>query len=200
MDMSGIFHRARSLGSGGAKLLAGWKEKVKNLLILMKEAMAKPKSGGPDFRGTSQAEDEGRKRRSSRLKKSSPAGLFIQKIDALSDRLLGHFPKKNRRPILLGLGAMTGVFIILLIGALLLNLGKTKQSAGPAMAAGPFIPPEELFLPEEPDFLPDYLLEREKRSSWSLEDIRLYWQKPENSELWREEVKSSVDKLMEGVR
>ena len=67
------------------------------------------------------------------------------------------------------------------------------------MSSGPYIPPEELFIPTEPDFLPEFLLEREPRSSWSLDEIRPYWKNPGTPEFWQEEIKSAVDKLMEGV-
>jgi len=58
---------------------------------------------------------------------------------------------------------------------------------------------EELFIPAEPDFVPEFIFEREKRRFWSLEDIRPYWKAPDSNDRWTEEIKSAVDKLMEGI-
>jgi len=63
------------------------------------------------------------------------------------------------------------------------------------------IPADELFLPEEPDFLPGVLLDRERRSSWSEQDASEYWQDPlrEGEEKWRENVEAAIDELLERV-
>jgi hypothetical protein len=132
--------------------------------------------------------------------KTLPGNMFIiltGKITFITDRLLNRFPAEKRRFILLGFG---GAFLILLItGILIANNGRQKKGASPEMNAGPVIPADELFIPGEPDFVPEYLPEREPRLSWSLEEIRPYWKSPENTELWRGEIKSAIDNLMEGV-
>jgi hypothetical protein len=63
------------------------------------------------------------------------------------------------------------------------------------------IPQEELFLPDEPEFLPELLLERERREIWTADDGRPYWNDPrENSDsLWRERVRTEIDALLENV-
>ena len=135
------------------------------------------------------------------------------KIDSTVGRLPGHLPEgkpgskgprqrvsaEKRRPMLFALGGFAVLFLILIIAILAANLGGPKKSAPVDLSAGPVIPPEDLFIPEEPDFLPDFLLEREPRRSWTVDDIRPYWRNPGNEGLWRGEVKSAVDKLMEGV-
>ena len=98
-----------------------------------------------------------------------------------------------------GLGGFIVLFLILLITALAVNFSKPKTNTVPASTATLSIPSEELFIPAEPDFLPEFLLQREPRSYWSLEDIEPYWKTPSDSDLWREEIKSTVDKLMDGV-
>ena len=63
------------------------------------------------------------------------------------------------------------------------------------------IPPEDLFLPEEPDFIPGVLLERERRTSWTVEDAAPYWQDPlkDGEEPWRQQIEDEIDELMERV-
>jgi len=111
----------------------------------------------------------------------------------------GHVPGWRKPLMLFGFGGLAVLFLILIIAAAVLNFGKPKESSVQNLAAGPAIPQEELFIPAEPDFLPEFLLEREPRRFWSLEDIRPYWKNPGDPERWRGEIKSAVDKLMEGV-
>jgi len=63
------------------------------------------------------------------------------------------------------------------------------------------IPAEELFLPDEPDFIPGVLLQRDRRSSWTNEDALEYWQDPlkDGEEHWREKIESSIDEYLERV-
>jgi len=120
----------------------------------------------------------------------------------------GHWwrvPAGKRRPILIALGGLVIVLIILIISSVVLKTRGGKKDAFADIAAGPFIPVEELFIPGEPDFVPDFIPGREPRNSWTLEDIRPYWRNPGTAaetrynDLWRGEIKSAVDKLLEGV-
>jgi len=63
------------------------------------------------------------------------------------------------------------------------------------------IPAEELFLPDEPDYVPGVLLEREQRATWTDENASNYWQDPlkYGEEQWREKIETSIDKFMEQV-
>ena len=63
------------------------------------------------------------------------------------------------------------------------------------------IPPEELFLPDEPDYVPGVILERERRASWTDEDASEYWQDPlkNGEERWREKIEASINDFMEQV-
>ena len=121
-------------------------------------------------------------------------------VHSLSDRYLERFPEEKRQPILMGIGGAAVLLLVIIIVALANTSGKSKKDSAPEITAVFSIPPEQLFIPAEPDFLPDYLLEREPRSYWTIEDIRPYWKSPGNYELWQGEIKNAVDKLMEGVR
>ena len=117
--------------------------------------------------------------------------------DFVADRMQ-NIPESKRRPLIICIGSLVVIFMVL-IAALVMRTGKTEKETSPSMMAGFTIPQEELFLPVEPDFVPRFIFEREPRRYWSLEDIRPYWRAPEISERWREEIRSAVDRLMEGV-
>jgi len=105
----------------------------------------------------------------------------------------------KRKPLLIGFGALAGIFLILVIAAGLSSSKKRRTISPGAVSEGLTITMEELFIPAEPDFVPEFVFEREKRRFWSLEDIRPYWRIPDPGDRWREEIKSAVDKLMEGI-
>ena len=63
------------------------------------------------------------------------------------------------------------------------------------------IPAGNLFLPEEPDYVPGVLLGRERRESWTEDDALLFWQDPliYGEEKWREDIEAAIDELLEMV-
>jgi len=63
------------------------------------------------------------------------------------------------------------------------------------------IPAEELFLPDEPDYVPDILLERGQRTSWTEENAAEFWQDPlrAGEEQWRNNIEEAIDEFLENV-
>jgi hypothetical protein len=63
------------------------------------------------------------------------------------------------------------------------------------------IAPEDLFIPEEPDFLPSVLLEQEQKKTWRAGDASKFWTDPGEfpREFWRERITDSIDGLLESV-
>jgi hypothetical protein len=63
------------------------------------------------------------------------------------------------------------------------------------------VPPEEFFLPDEPDYLPETLPEREKRKSWTVEDAAPFWTDPldEGAGAYPDLMSTAIDDLMERV-
>ena len=106
---------------------------------------------------------------------------------------------RKKRLILFGLCGVTVLLFGLLIFIIVRNVSRSDRTGTSNIASGLSIPAEELFFPSEPDFLPGFLPGRERRSFWSLDDIRQYWKAPGNSLWWMEEITSTVDNLMEGV-
>ena len=98
----------------------------------------------------------------------------------------------------------TGVFALLLTLSVIISItgNKTKIPAEPdrLMIISP-IPAGELFLPDEPDFIPGVLLERGRRTIWTEEDAAEHWQDPLRlgEEQWREKIEAAVDNLLERI-
>ena len=121
------------------------------------------------------------------------------KIKSASDRILGRFPEGTRRLILLASGALVILLFVLVFSTLALASRRPAQAASPELPSGLSIPMADLFIPAEPDFIPGFLFEREVRHTWTLEDINPYWKIPGNPDLWRREIRSAVDILMEDI-
>jgi hypothetical protein len=107
--------------------------------------------------------------------------------------------------LLIGLGA--ALILLLFFFAAVLVMSRNSRSGPPPAeeltgpAQGVRIPREELFLPDEPDFIPGVLLERERREVWTAEDAAPYWRDPlkGGEEPWREQAESVIDELLERV-
>jgi hypothetical protein len=120
------------------------------------------------------------------------------KAGPLADRMLSHIPGEKRKPLLFCLGGIV-VFLIFFI-MIKLIMGRPGEE-GVREAVELTIPPEELFLPREPDFVPSLLLEREPRQFWTPDDIAPFWKDPGSlgQDQWRKEMELVIDELMEGV-
>jgi len=99
----------------------------------------------------------------------------------------------------------TGVFAFVLTLSVIISMtgkGIEEISGGPdrIMINSP-IPAGELFLPDEPDFIPGVILSRERRTSWTADDALEHWHDPLRfgEEQWREKIEASIDELLERV-
>jgi hypothetical protein len=131
-------------------------------------------------------------------------GLFaiiVEFLKGLPEKL---FSPSNRRTVLIGLG---GFLVILLLGIIigLVDANRSNRTRTDPEPVSSFqriaIPPEELFLPEEPDFISGVLLEREPRKAWTAGDAEPYWQDPlkNGEEQWRDRIELEIDALLERV-
>jgi len=99
----------------------------------------------------------------------------------------------------------TAVFAGILTISVLISIHKPEKdeaSKGPGdLNIRAPIPPEDLFLPDEPDYIPGVLLEREQKTAWTIEDAKEHWQDPlkYGEEEWRQKIEASIDELLERV-
>jgi hypothetical protein len=124
---------------------------------------------------------------------------FFSGIISRFKSILDRSGPDKKKPLMVGFGGLAVLVLVLVITIGVINSKKRRMISHEAVSEGLVIAAEELFIPSEPDFVPEYIFEREKRRFWSLEDIRQYWKIPDTSDRWREEIKSAVDKLMEGI-
>ena len=143
-----------------------------------------------------------------KVKEALPA--FFSKAVSLPKRLFASFtgylnggqedqPEARRKRLIIIFAGVAGALIFAIIISVAINAARPRSGGVSNIAVGLSIPVEEFFVPSEPDFLPGFIPEREPRFFWSLEEIRQYWKVPENSNWWRGEIKTTIDKLMEGV-
>jgi hypothetical protein len=101
------------------------------------------------------------------------------------------------------LAAPVLALVVFLVG--LAVSASSGAADAPAAGAGMFkdapIPAGELFLPEEPDFLPSVILERRRRDAWTADDAEPYWYNPleQGEEVWRDRVEQVIDELLERI-
>jgi hypothetical protein len=117
------------------------------------------------------------------------------------DRLFNKIPAAKRRLIFACTGG--GLALLILMGVL---FGVHRSEGNPQTVENTSlrrtaVPPEEIFLPDEPDFLPGVMLGRERRTAWTVEDAAPFWQDPlkNGEEQWRKRVESGIDELLERV-
>ena len=132
------------------------------------------------------------------------AGLRVRLLAAV-DRLIDKIPQEKRRLALMaGAGGLAAVILVIVGVSVATGGGSGGEEAAPAVSAQPqrgVIPPDELFLPFEPDFVPGVILERERRSEWTVEEAIPLWQNPltNGEQVWRDLMEETVDTIMESV-
>jgi len=128
---------------------------------------------------------------------------FFDKITVSFNEWIKKLTAEQKRNIIL-IG--TAVFAVLLTFSVIMSMvnraAKKRHKEPERTNVRVVIPSEELFLPDEPDFLPGVILDRGKRSIWSEQDAAEYWQDPlrEGEEQWREKIEAAIDELLERVQ
>ncbi|MDR1219176.1 MAG: hypothetical protein LBK73_06145 [Treponema sp.] len=129
---------------------------------------------------------------------------------ALALTALNNVFEKHKKIVKATFGALA-LILCLLTGILFLQRdiikrdadtkrSKTVQASLRVASDAPSIPVEDIFLPDEPDYLPKVILEWDPHI-WSAEDAREYWTNPlENEHInWRETITNVVDDIMDKV-
>jgi hypothetical protein len=137
--------------------------------------------------------------------KLSRVGIVIKLqvlVENTLDKLLMYIPAEKRRLVLTGIGGALGIVLLLVVLIMVWLRNPSSKDPPAAVLSRPVsIPVEELFLPDEPDFIPGVLLEREQRGVWTPEDAAPFWQDPlkNGEEQWRAMIEKTVDALLESV-
>jgi hypothetical protein len=113
----------------------------------------------------------------------------------------------NKKNLLIIGGCM--ILLLLLLSLLVIsirmnhNQGEMQQASQESsqLFAPQAIKTEELFLPREPEFIPEVILDREPRDMWTEEDAEEFWNDPlkENTDLWKNRIIESVDDILENI-
>jgi len=132
-------------------------------------------------------------------KTAEPRDWLKEKLDGLLDRI----PLDRWIVLTLAIGVPV-ILALFITGVSLMSKDKkpVKPAAFPASSAmSRRIPAEDLFLPDEPDFVPGVILEREKRTQWTADDAMPWWQDPlkDGEQEWRDQIEKTVDEIMESV-
>ena len=128
-----------------------------------------------------------------------------ERIPGVAERLLQKIPQEYRRAAAVAAVVITVMLLMAGMGTLLLSRGGSgvrEDFVAPDAPPVRFvIPPEELFSPDEPDFVPGVTAERERRNAWTEEDAAPWWRDPlKNGEQnWRDQIEKNVDEILEGV-
>jgi hypothetical protein len=116
-------------------------------------------------------------------------------------RRLRDMPPGRQRLAFIGFGAFLAALLLFLVILLTVSRdGSVREAAAPETPVR-IIPPEDIFLPEEPDFIPSFIPGRERREFWTGEDAAAWWQDPlrGGEEEWRNRIESVVDGILERV-
>jgi hypothetical protein len=110
--------------------------------------------------------------------------------------------EKKRRFVLICTAVFSALLILSVIISVRRGVNREELHIEPErVRLNAAIPAEDLFIPDEPDFIPGVLLERERRSSWTEEDAAGYWQNPlvSGEEQWRRKIEISINEFLEHI-
>jgi hypothetical protein len=100
---------------------------------------------------------------------------------------------------LIGVGVIV-LAVVLSIVVFHLKAAGAKPSGDSALFPAVNVPDEAFFAPDEPDFLPPVILDREPKKQWTNEDAAPFWTDPATlDDNWSDKVEKYVDTLLEGV-
>lgn len=126
---------------------------------------------------------------------------FFQKIsDRPAGKLRKLFAGKMARIALVLFASLAFAvpLAVILAARIATGIPKKEPRAEITFEPDPIAAPD-LFIPDEPDFLPQIILEQEQRTAWTNADAAEFWTDPLefSDEFWRQKVSESIDRLLE---
>jgi hypothetical protein len=127
-------------------------------------------------------------------------------INPLREKIEYVISNKKMRLLICGCAAGLVLLFLLLVISLGMNHNQDERSRdseilNSQLLAPHAIKPEDLFLPAEPDFIPEVILDREPRNLWTEEDAKQFWSDPLNgkTDVWKNRIFDAVDDIMENI-
>jgi hypothetical protein len=130
------------------------------------------------------------------------AADFVKGPSGKLSALIPLIPAGKKKILFIGLGSALIICLIALVSGMnYASDARVKETGSLIRAIQQRIPPEDLFLSDEPDFLPGPIPGREQRDSWTAEDAEPFWYNPleKGEEQWRNRIEAVVDELLEHV-
>jgi len=129
-------------------------------------------------------------------KAAGPRDVLKERLDSLFARI----PADRRIVLTVAIGVPI-ILALVIAGISLTSEGAPVKPTAPR-ASGVMsrpIPATDLFMPDEPDYVPGVILEREKREEWNVDDAMPWWQDPlkDGEQEWRDQIEKTVDEIME---
>ena len=128
----------------------------------------------------------------------------MEKIIQVIQRWFQKLSAEQKRRFVL---VCTGIFVTLLTLSVILSLINQErplriENEPERIYLNLPIPAGELFLPDEPDFVPGVILQRERRTNWTEEDAGEFWQDPLRfgEGQWRENIETAIDEFLERIQ
>jgi hypothetical protein len=117
------------------------------------------------------------------------------------------FLRTRKRLLLIIIGICASFVLILFISVQIISrnstMSRTPNTVQKELVTSfttRIISADDLFLPDEPDYLPQIILNRTPQI-WTADDAQTYWTDPlkSNTEYWRQGLKTAVDVLLEST-
>ena len=113
----------------------------------------------------------------------------------------GELTALQKQRLVIGCTVIFALILTLAVVIPILNQNNSTFDEPGRLIINSPIPPGELFLPDEPDFVPGIILGRDRRTSWTEEDAAEHWSDPlkNGEEQWRKKIETAIDVLLENI-
>jgi hypothetical protein len=126
--------------------------------------------------------------------------FFSELLDKPLGRLKKLWAKKIARTLVICFAAAALVVpLITIITVKTVSNIQSKKTTADIVFKPDIIAGEDMFIPDEPDFLPPVMLEQEQKQVWTSADASEFWTGASKfpAEFWRSRISASIDRLLE---